>query len=61
MGCPATYTATHQWSRGIGASVTVANLGNPLNGWTLTLGFADAEQQVVQGWNAAWAQAGARR
>src|SRR5262245_11892222 len=35
-GCRVAYTVTNQWQGGFGASVTITNLGDPLNGWTLT-------------------------
>ena len=59
VGCRVTYVVTSQWSGGFGASVTVANLGDALNGWTLTFAFPDPGQKVVQGWNGTWAQSGA--
>ncbi|MBL7259495.1 cellulose-binding domain-containing protein [Paractinoplanes lichenicola] len=58
VGCRVTYAVTNQWSGGFGASVTVANLGDALNGWTLTFAFPDAGQKVVQGWNGTFAQSG---
>ena len=51
-GCRVDYTVTNQWSGGFGASVTIVNLGDPLNGWTLTFTFPNAGQRVSQGWNA---------
>ncbi len=58
VGCRVSYAVGSQWSGGFGASVTVVNLGEALNGWTLTFAFPDAGQKVVQGWNATWAQTG---
>ncbi len=57
-GCRVDYAVTNQWSGGFGASVTVVNLGDPLNGWTLRFTFANSGQQVSQGWNATWTQSG---
>jgi hypothetical protein len=57
-GCRVDYAVTNQWSGGFGASVTVVNLGDPLNGWTLTFTFPSPGQQVSQGWNATWTQSG---
>jgi GH43 family beta-xylosidase len=57
-GCRVTYTVSHQWTGGFGASVTVVNLGDPLNGWNLTFTFPHAGQKVSQGWNATWTQSG---
>jgi hypothetical protein len=57
-GCRVDYAVTNQWSGGFQASVTLANLGDPLNGWTLAFGFPDAGQKVTQGWSATWTQSG---
>ncbi|MCK1835835.1 cellulose-binding domain-containing protein, partial [Micromonospora sp. R42003] len=59
VGCRVDYRITNQWSGGFGADVTVANLGDPVNGWTLGWSFA-AGQQVVQAWNATVSQSGAQ-
>lgn len=58
-GCRVDYRITNQWGGGFGADVTVTNLGDPLNGWTLTWAFA-AGQQVAQSWNATVSQSGAQ-
>jgi arabinan endo-1,5-alpha-L-arabinosidase len=58
-GCQVAYAVTNQWQGGFGASVTLTNLGDPLNGWTLTWSFT-AGQSVTQYWNAAIGQSGAR-
>ena len=50
-GCSVAYSVASQWSTGFTANVTVTNLGDPINGWTLTWTFA-AGQRVTQGWNA---------
>src|SRR5690242_19236515 len=55
-GCRVDYAVTNQWTGGFGASVTVVNLGDPLNGWNLTFTFPAAGQAVTQGWNATWTQ-----
>ncbi|SCL42775.1 cellulose binding domain-containing protein [Micromonospora aurantiaca (nom. illeg.)] len=57
--CRVDYRITNQWSGGFGADVTVTNLGDPVNGWTLGWSFA-AGQQVVQAWNATVSQSGAQ-
>jgi rhamnogalacturonan endolyase len=49
--CRIDYAVTNQWSGGFGASVTINNLGDPLNGWSLTWSYT-AGQQVTQAWNA---------
>lgn len=38
-GCRVTYTVTNQWEGGFGANVDVVNLGDPVNGWSLTWSF----------------------
>ena len=32
-GCRVDYTVANQWSGGFQASVTLVNVGDPLNGW----------------------------
>jgi hypothetical protein len=58
-GCRVDYSVSSQWPGGFAAAVRVTNLGSPLTGWTLGFDFA-AGQQVTQGWNATWSQAGTR-
>ena len=58
-GCRVDYQITNQWQGGFGANVTVTNLGDPINGWTLTWSYA-AGQQVTQAWNATVTQSGAQ-
>ncbi|MFI5916025.1 pectinesterase family protein [Dactylosporangium sp. NPDC051541] len=57
-GCRVDYKVTNQWQGGFGADVTVTNLGDPVNGWTLTWTYT-AGQSVTQAWNAAVTQSGA--
>ncbi len=56
-GCSVTYT-TNSWSGGFTASVSVTNLGDPVNGWTLGFSFPDSGQRLTQGWSATWSQSG---
>ncbi|MGB2568694.1 cellulose binding domain-containing protein [Micromonospora citrea] len=58
-GCRVDYQVTNQWSGGFGANVTVTNLGDPINGWTLTWAYT-AGQTVTQAWNATVTQSGSR-
>ncbi|WP_084557639.1 cellulose binding domain-containing protein [Hamadaea tsunoensis] len=58
-GCSVTYTVTNQWPGGFGASVTVKNLGDALNGWTLVWSFG-AGQTVTQYWSTALTQSGSQ-
>ncbi|MEU8664267.1 non-reducing end alpha-L-arabinofuranosidase family hydrolase [Actinoplanes philippinensis] len=57
-GCSVTYAVSSQWQGGFGAAVTVTNLGDAINGWTLTWSYSSG-QQVTQAWNATVTQAGA--
>ncbi|WP_315098824.1 cellulose binding domain-containing protein [uncultured Cellulomonas sp.] len=57
VGCRVDYTVTNQWNPGFGADVTITNLGDPVNGWTLTWSFG-AGQTVTQAWNASTSQSG---
>ncbi|MFC4071995.1 non-reducing end alpha-L-arabinofuranosidase family hydrolase, partial [Actinoplanes subglobosus] len=57
-GCSVDYAVSSQWQGGFGAAVTVTNLGDPINGWTLTWSYS-AGQQVTQAWNTTLTQAGA--
>ncbi|MFI5839607.1 non-reducing end alpha-L-arabinofuranosidase family hydrolase [Catenuloplanes sp. NPDC051500] len=56
-GCSVAYTVSSQWQGGFGANVAITNLGDPLDGWTLTWTFG-AEQTVTQAWNATLTQTG---
>ncbi|MFI7549925.1 cellulose binding domain-containing protein [Micromonospora sediminimaris] len=58
-GCRVDYRVTNQWTGGFGADVTVTNLGDPVNGWTLVWSYA-AGQQVTQAWNTTVTQSGAQ-
>jgi xyloglucan-specific endo-beta-1,4-glucanase len=51
VGCQVTYQVANQWPGGFGANVTVRNLGDPINGWSLRWTFG-AGQTVTQAWNA---------
>ncbi|MFI6318215.1 glycoside hydrolase family 48 protein [Nonomuraea sp. NPDC050556] len=63
VACDVTYT-TNDWTTspgqgGFTAAVTVKNLGDPINGWTLGFAFPQASQQLTPpGWSATWAQSG---
>src|SRR4051794_11411218 len=56
-GCSVNYAVSSQWQGGFGASVSLTNLGDALNGWTLTWSFG-AGQTVTQAWNASVTQSG---
>ncbi|MCZ7436957.1 cellulose binding domain-containing protein [Micromonospora sp. WMMC241] len=57
-GCRVDYAVTAQWSGGFTANVNLTNLGDPLNGWTVTWNFNDG-QTVSQAWGADITQTGA--
>jgi hypothetical protein len=57
--CEVVYT-TQDWTEGPGrggftANLTVRNLGDPLNGWTLRFTFP-AGQRITNGWGGTWTQ-----
>ncbi|GAB3962098.1 hypothetical protein GCM10029978_016510 [Actinoallomurus acanthiterrae] len=58
-GCRVDYSVSSQWSGGFGASVTVTNLGDAVNGWQLTWSFP-AGQTITQLWNGSYSQSGAQ-
>ena len=58
-GCKVDYAVTNSWSGGFGANVTITNLGDAINGWTLTWSFT-AGQTITQLWNGTVAQSGAQ-
>ncbi|MEV7807595.1 cellulose-binding domain-containing protein [Microbispora sp. NPDC088329] len=58
-GCQVVYTVTSEWPGGFGASVSVRNLGDPINGWKLTWSFP-AGQTITQLWNGTHTQSGSQ-
>jgi hypothetical protein len=58
VACNVTYQTAWSGGGGFGANITINNVGDPLNGWTLTFAFPGA-QTVTQGWSATWSQSGA--
>ncbi|ETK35711.1 hypothetical protein MPTA5024_12710 [Microbispora sp. ATCC PTA-5024] len=58
-GCQVGYTVSSEWPGGFGASVSVRNLGDPVNGWRLTWSFP-AGQTVTQLWNGTYTQSGSQ-
>ncbi|MDG4814203.1 glycoside hydrolase family 48 protein [Micromonospora sp. WMMD956] len=55
--CDVVY-ATNDWGSGFTGNVTIKNLGDAVNGWTLKWTFPNSSQRVVQGWSAKWSQSG---
>ncbi|TDC64478.1 cellulose 1,4-beta-cellobiosidase [Micromonospora sp. KC207] len=55
--CDVVY-ATNDWGSGFTANVTIKNLGDAINGWTLKWTFPNSSQRVVQGWSAKYSQTG---
>lgn len=58
-GCRVDYSITNQWQSGFGADVKITNLGDAVNGWSLTWSFGSG-QSVIQAWNAAVSQSGSQ-
>jgi lysophospholipase L1-like esterase len=56
-GCRLAYAVTSQWQGGFGASVTIANLGDPVAAWTLGFTFPSG-QTITQLWNGVASQSG---
>nr|WP_246108121.1 non-reducing end alpha-L-arabinofuranosidase family hydrolase [Saccharothrix saharensis] len=56
-GCSVNFAVASQWQGGFSANVSITNLGDPLNGWTLTWSFG-ADQTVTQAWSASVTQSG---
>ncbi|TDO36532.1 non-reducing end alpha-L-arabinofuranosidase family hydrolase [Paractinoplanes brasiliensis] len=56
-GCSVNYAVSSQWQGGFGANVSITNLGDAVNGWTLTWSYS-AGQTVTQAWNATVTQSG---
>jgi endoglucanase len=54
--CSVDYTA-NDWGTGFTASITLHNLGDRLDGWTLTYAYT-GNQTLTQGWSGAWSQSG---
>ena len=53
-GCRVDYTV-NDWGGGFTASIRITNLGDPINGWTLTFAFP-GNQRIQHGWSANWTQ-----
>ncbi|MFC3501006.1 glycoside hydrolase family 6 protein [Micromonospora krabiensis] len=57
--CDVTYS-TNDWPGGFTANITIRNVGDPINGWTLGWTFPNASQRVQQGWSAEFTQSGSQ-
>ncbi|MET8252194.1 glycoside hydrolase family 6 protein [Micromonospora sp. NPDC005197] len=57
--CDIAYT-TNDWQGGFTANITIKNLGDPVNGWTLGWTFPNSSQRVQQGWSATYTQSGSQ-
>ncbi|GIE97370.1 cellulose binding domain-containing protein [Paractinoplanes rishiriensis] len=57
-GCQVNYTVSNSWPGGFGVAVDVTNLGDPINGWTLTFAFPGS-QTISSLWNGSVTQSGA--
>lgn len=61
VSCGVTYARTFDTGREFGATITITNTGDAIDGWTLAFTFA-ANQRLVTGWPVAWTQtAGSRQ
>ncbi|MEU0877223.1 glycoside hydrolase family 48 protein [Lentzea sp. NPDC005914] len=58
VSCTVAYQITNEWNTGFGATATIRNDGDALDGWKLTWTFPDG-QRVTQGWNGTFSQTGA--
>ncbi|WP_221323125.1 cellulase family glycosylhydrolase [Actinoplanes sp. L3-i22] len=58
--CIVSYKVGEQWLGGFQGEVTVKNIGDPLDSWTLAFDFPDGGQKVTQGWGGTWHQSGTR-
>ncbi|MEU8175123.1 pectinesterase family protein [Microbispora hainanensis] len=56
-GCAVTYT-TNDWPGGFTAAITIQNLGDAINGWSLGFAFPASGQKVDTGWSATFSQSG---
>ncbi len=54
--CGVDYTK-NDWGSGFTASITLHNLGDRLDGWTLTYSYT-GNQTLTQGWSGNWSQSG---
>ncbi|NEE04700.1 glycoside hydrolase family 48 protein [Phytoactinopolyspora halotolerans] len=60
LACDVDFSA-NEWGDGGGgftASLTLTNLGDPLDGWELTFALPGGAAQLSQGWGATWSQDG---
>ncbi|MBB5477198.1 glycoside hydrolase family 6 protein [Micromonospora parathelypteridis] len=57
--CDVAYSS-NDWPGGFTASITIKNLGDPVNGWTLGWTFPNSSQRVQQGWSAEFTQSGSQ-
>ncbi|MEU4745327.1 cellulose binding domain-containing protein [Actinosynnema sp. NPDC023658] len=57
-GCGVDYVVQNRWQGGFSANVTITNLGDPVDGWTLGWSFPGTER-LAQGWNATFGGSGA--
>ncbi|MBQ0901842.1 glycoside hydrolase family 6 protein [Micromonospora sp. U21] len=57
--CDIAYSA-NEWPGGFSANITIKNIGDPVNGWTLGWTFPNSGQRVQQGWSAEFTQSGSQ-
>ncbi len=59
VGCSVKYDVQSQWPGGFSTNVTLTNVGDALNGWTVGWTFASG-QTIQQGWNGTFTQSGSK-
>ncbi|WP_328345796.1 cellulose binding domain-containing protein [Micromonospora sp. NBC_00421] len=57
-GCRVDYVVSSQWTGGFSTDITITNLGDTVNGWTLRFAFPAVDQLLAQTWSATWSQSG---
>ncbi|GAA1010698.1 hypothetical protein Aple_029860 [Acrocarpospora pleiomorpha] len=57
IACSVSYVPVWDNGGGFGANITITNLGDPVNPWTLRYTWPGT-QQVTQGWGGTWTQSG---
>ena len=57
-GCRVSYVVNSQWTTGFSTTITITNLGDPINGWTLRFAFPTTDQRITHSWSATWSQSG---
>jgi hypothetical protein len=59
VACQVDYTIQNDWGSGFVTNIRLTNLGDALNGWTLTFAFPGNQKIQLPGWSANWSQTNA--